>query len=229
MKRSKSSGDPSLAFAISDPAMLLAEHTERPASADPFISEVHQMNLPYLGFAGGVLPTGPDDLQTPNIEMWPLDQIYRLRSDLISLSVFIDEDDAAIQESIQSGFQEIVESLRAVEDEQPLRLRHLTFAQSLIRHDPVPRPFSPFPPLSHPRPSPVARSRSPSAHGRPRGEGGRSLTTESLWDNVDIFMRPIEKLAAIQRYLAPGHPVAERSILNEPLGPHYSITLPKSP
>jgi hypothetical protein len=193
------------------------------------------MNLPYLGYAGGILPRGPEDLQTSNIEMWPLDQIYRLRSDLISLSVMIDVDEGAIQEGIESGFRGIVESLRCAEDKQPLRLRRLKFALPQSRPDFVPRPPSPLPAsITHPRGRPESqgpvRGRPTSRHVSIRSNtSSRTLSAESLWESVDLFLRPIEKLSSVQRYLAAARPTNDRCLLTEPLGPHYSITLPKTP
>jgi hypothetical protein len=54
------------------------------------------MNLPYLEYVDGIFPTDPVDLETLNLEMWPLKQIYCLRSDLISLILVIGNDDGKI-------------------------------------------------------------------------------------------------------------------------------------
>jgi hypothetical protein len=41
-------------------------------------------------------------------------------------------------------------------------------------------------------------------------------------------MKPIEKMTTVHRVLGKVSPPVDRSILNEPIGPHYSTTLPKS-
>jgi hypothetical protein len=42
---------------------------ELPHIQDLFITEVQQMNLPYLEYVDGIFPTDPVDLETLNLEM----------------------------------------------------------------------------------------------------------------------------------------------------------------
>jgi hypothetical protein len=186
---------------------------------DPLLGVVTQMNLPFLAYAGGVLPVPPDDMQTSNIEMWTLEQIYKLRSDLIALSLLVDEDDAAIQSAIEVGLEDILGSLREAEDQEPLRL-DLTRQPS----DWGIRPASPGP---HQRPRSESERRLAT---RPKPVSpGRGLTPETIWENVDLYMKPVEKLSAIHRLLGQSTPIGDKSALTEPIGPHYSSTLPKTP
>jgi hypothetical protein len=199
---------------------------------DPLLAAVTGMDLPYLGYAGGVIQAAPDDLQTPNIEMWPLDQIYALRSDLIALSMMVDADDSAIQEAVEVGFRGILGSLHEAEDQEPLRLDQM-HAGPRVRES---RPSGSSSPLFGSVSFQLPRARSESerrmastAHGRPRSSSqAPQLAQDSIWENVDMFMRPIEKMSAIHRVLGKVAVPADRSVLNEPMGPHYSTTIPKS-
>jgi hypothetical protein len=185
------------------------------------------MNLPYLAYASGILPTAPGGLQTSNIEMWPLDQIYRLRSDLISLSLAVDADDEAIQRFIDAGFESILTSLHNAEDLEPLKLDHLKVRPVGERDSAVTTFGAACPPFGHARPRAEGLARTRIAN-RPRAQSLRSLTPESLWENADLFLKPIEKLSAVQRFLHLSQP-HDRRVLEEAPGPHYSTTLPKDP
>ena len=265
--------------------------------SDPLAAEVNQDGLFYLGFAAGVITTAPDSLQSVNIEMWPIEQIYKLRSDLISLSLIIDDLDKEIQNNLQIGFENILNELHQNEIEEPLRFQHLSsfssssgnsslnympsscssynypsspflssssssilypspslsssaaFSNSSalrkpkqeIRFDHVSytRPCSPSPTMmqnrlaSSSRPEQLLRSRPQSTHIRRSKSttlSRTSMTPETLWENVDLFMKPINKFSAIQSYLVPTEFKNDsETILNEPVGPHYSTTICRSP
>ncbi|OHT11476.1 hypothetical protein TRFO_19010 [Tritrichomonas foetus] len=212
--------------------------------ADPLATYVGQYGLYYLGFAGGVISTPPDSLQSVNIEMWPLDQIYKLRSDLISLSLLIDEDDKVIQKDLKIGFEDVVTGLHENEDEETLRFQRLPLSNKIkttkeIRFDPIVRPCSPMPSIqpaqliSHTRArvEQLSRARPQSAHLRRTQSSSniKSLTQDTLWENVDLFLHPVEKITQIQQYMIPSKPKNNLEILNEPVGPHYSTTICRAP
>jgi hypothetical protein len=57
----------------------------------------------------------------------------------------------------------------------------------------------------------------------------RALTPDFLWENVELFMKMIDKLSSIQPFLQPAQSSGDRAGLTELLGPHYSTTFPKDP
>ena len=211
--------------------------------SDPIAAEVNQMGLIYLGYAAGVIQTAPDSLQSVNVEMWPIDQIFKLRSELIALSIIIDEHEKAIQKDRQIGYENFVTELHENEDEEALKFQHLsTNVRKPVketRFDPLARPGSPMlslPPSqiiphSRSRADQLPRSRTPSAHLRRSTSTSsiKQLTQDSLWENVDLFMHPIEKLNHIQQYMIQTRPKTTADILNEPIGPHYSTTIGRDP
>lgn len=262
---------------------------------DPLAAEVQQDGLLYLGFAAGIITTPPDSLQSMNIEMWPLDKIYKLHSDIISLSIIVDELGQEIQKDLQTGFEDVLNELHQNEDEEPLRFQRLSSispttvnssanyissssssygylnspflassASTVIYPSPsfsslssnssvlntllrkpkqdsisYTRPCSPSPSIMQnrlagsTRSEQVSRSRPQSTHLR-RSQSTTlsrtSMTPETLWENVDQFLKPIDKLSIIQSYLAPTEIKNDMNeILNEPVGPHYSTTICRAP
>ena len=94
---------------------------------DAIWQDIINLNLDYLSYAGGITSNAPDDVQNANVEMWKLDQIYRLRSEIIELSLIIDKKDEIIQEQIRKGFETIAKSLEEKESNEPLKIRSISF------------------------------------------------------------------------------------------------------
>lgn len=216
--------------------------------------------------------------------MWPIEQIYKLRSDLITLSLIVDKNNKEIQKNLQIKFENRLNELHQNEIEEPLRFQKLSSfsnsaSSSYISSSNFNNPSSPFlvssstsviypsPSLSsallrkpkqeihfdnisHTRlcspsssmmqnrlsssssRSELSRSRPQSTHLR-RSQSTTlsrtSMTPETIWDNVDLFMKPIDKLSSIQAYLVPTEIKEDTDkILNEPIGPHYSTTIGRS-
>lgn len=212
---------------------------------DPYLDDVHDIDIPYLGFAAGVLLDGPDDLQSPNIESWPLEQIYKLRSDLISLSIAVDRRDSEIQKLFEERLRLLVELMNDNENAEPLIIEPHMRPPSRpvtrdVRFEQLPRSVSPMSSLptaqmfSHSKTKSESRDRNrvgshSRSHSKPPVPPKPQLTQESLWDNVNTFMRPIENWHLIDKYLIQNEHRTDRAILKEPSGPHYSTTFARHP
>lgn len=200
---------------------------------DPFTSTILQLDLPHLAFISGLLPTGPGNLQSKNPEMWPLSHLYRLHSELISLSIFCDSEGAKIHDLLQSGMETISKSLHNAEDLEPLVLNHPKPVSRRTsrepKFDPHIRPTSPgFYGSQIPRVKSEnnLRTRVTNSTPRiPRQSPRHHLTPDALWDNVNLLMKPVDDLTSIRKYLTETTVTSSPELLAEPMGPHYSKTL----
>lgn len=207
-------------------------------STDPFWNDVICLNFDYLSYAGGITSAAPGNVRCANVEMWNLDQIYKLRSEVLELSMVIDKRDEIIQEQIKNGFETIVESLEEMEASEPLKISSISFEKHVCSES-----EQNIPPQ---RVTSISRPISPAISSQPKNKNdngmikkrtsstrrtsttqNKQLTKESLWENVDMFLKPVDNLNDMKDLLIDSKPIADQKWLQEPLGQHYSLTLRK--
>lgn len=214
----------------------LSDSHKHPA-IDPLLPEVNNLNIPYIGLAGGILTKLPNHTINCNIDMWPLELVYKLKSEIIQLSTIIDEFDQNLQTESCNQNKKIVENMHVTECEQSLTIPSLhstSYHQKELRFEPMQRSPSAFPTSSsqnftHPKRNEFVRSRSPYSHRRNLSSSGKPYTPESLWENTDIFMKPIESISQYQDILRPTQCHSDKFLSVEKPGVHYSVKLPRNP
>lgn len=206
---------------------------------DAIWQDIINLNLDYLSYAGGITSNAPDDVQNANVEMWKLDQIYRLRSEIIELSLIIDKKDEIIQEQIRKGFETIAKSLEEKESNEPLKIRSISFDKqannendqyiSSQKISSYSRPISPSMGIlqKNKYDNGTIKKRTSSSR-RTSSSQNKQLTKDSLWDNVDMFLKPIDNINDLDALLNDSKPIGEQKWLQEPLGQHYSLTMKRN-
>ena len=207
-------------------------------SADRFSDDFCEVGFPYVCFAGGLCGAPASDLQSVNPEMWPLSHLYRLRSELIKVGVLCDSEDSAIQGLLASGLERVVSSLSADESCEPLSLsRGSLFSGRPRRGQRSESRARPQSPTSHVFSMPRVKSES-NLRSRVSSVGSRSVKPasgkaqfreDSIWENVNVLMNPIEDFVRIRKYLVCPSVCTSPECLSEPTGPHYSTTLCRDP
>ncbi|KAH0786926.1 hypothetical protein GPJ56_009172 [Histomonas meleagridis] len=201
---------------------------------DPISQVINSMNIPFLSYAAGYSSTPPDSVHGKNVEMWTLNQIYQLRSDLITLSILMDKENDSIREQIRLGFESISTSLEESESQESFRIDPISYH---TRQSPDPRYTS----ISRPA-TPLTRSTSsimknhseltkykPNSTRRSTNQQNKSMSRDTIWCNVDMFLHPIDKLGPIEHYLEESKSISDKQWLTEPLGQHYSYTITRHP
>lgn len=117
---------------LDEPQTDLPINSSPSISCDPLAAYATKEEILFIAFAAGVISAPSDSLQSTNIEMWPSESLYKLRSNLISMSLKNDEAEKQIQKDLQDGFDSVLNELRQNEDDEPLRFVHLpdTFSES---------------------------------------------------------------------------------------------------
>ena len=210
---------------------------------DSLIAMIKDNNLYYLGYASGILFEIPKNVtdsppKNMNIRMWTLPQLIRLQSDLINLAVLYDKTNESIQISQTKSFAKFFSELHEEELQQPLGYYRISTNPS-ESEDTFDENLSPVrektPTLQEER---RKESRRRHTSDRVKSLGRTEQATESqqekmnkqdlMWDNTDIFMAPITNISKFSSVLAPSEPVKyPPTILTDPFGPHYSITIPQ--
>ena len=210
----------------------------RPVAGDCSCDDIGDLGVPYVCFAGGLCGAPASDLVSVNPEMWPLSHLYRLRSELIKVGVFCDSEDSAIQGLLGSGLARVVSSLSAEEACEPLSLsRGSLFSGRNRRCGRSESRVRPQSPASHV--FSISRVKSESnLRSRVSCVGSRSVKPvsvkphfreDSIWENVNVLMKPIEDFVPILKYLDNPSVCTSSDCLSEPIGPHYSTTLCRRP
>lgn len=210
---------------------------------DSIISIIKNNNLYYLGYASGILFEIPKSVtdsppKNMNIHMWTQKELIRLQSDLINLAVQYDKINEGIQLSQKKAFAKFFSELHEEELQQPLGYFHISTNPS-ESEDAFDENLSPIrektPTLQEER---RKESRRRHTSDRVKSLGRTEQATESqqekmnkqdlMWDNTEIFMESVPNISKFSSVLAPSEPVKySPTILTDPFGPHYSITIPQ--
>ena len=199
-----------------------------------FISE---QNLPYLGVASGLTDKipGASTPATANTMMWQNEMIYKLRSELVRLGIIIDKQLRAIESEQRACIQDVVDKMVEAEQLESLFLPPISGVSEASFRD--------YPSSRSPSPAPTGETKP--AERRPRMSSERRMSLarakndaedlsakvslqDSLWNNMELFLKPVSNLSQFSSVLAPPRTKAfDMSVLGEPFGPHYSGTLPR--
>lgn len=225
----------------SKPEMYIEITTEE---ASPTSEEIAQKSKKFddkyvfLSVAGGMKTknnnTDTADVPTTNnLLWWKKASLYKLRSELIDISLQLDQEEAITSSIAQNLYQRIADRQREEENAQPLRFSPIVEIKPEITvstHGNT-RNTSPSPRFSSdqtPEPSRNTRSEPRSSTGRSRPSSGdhylKQLKQDSIWDNTELFCSPILNLNTFSEALKIRCPyVLDPKVLSDPLGQHYSI------
>ncbi|KAK8887366.1 hypothetical protein M9Y10_038406 [Tritrichomonas musculus] len=210
---------------------------------DSITSMIKNNNIYYLGYVGGNISDIPKKVtdsppKNTNIHMWTRSQLISLHSDLINLAVYYDKIDESIQQIQEKSLGKFLSELHEEELQQPLGYFRISTNPS-ESEDTFDDNMSPVrektPTLQEER---RKESRRRHTSDRVKSLGRTEQATESqqekmnkqdlIWDNTDIFMKSIPNISKFSSILAPSEPVKyPPTILTDPFGPHYSITIPQ--
>ncbi|OHS94263.1 hypothetical protein TRFO_39530 [Tritrichomonas foetus] len=212
---------------------------------DPLASIVRTHKLFLLGYASGVLdeiPEGATDSPPKNrcTAMWTTAQLIRLQSELIKVSLVIDSFAESIHQSQEKSLEKIFNELQEEENRQPLGYFRMSTnpSESEEFYDEQMTPEREQTPAQQEERRKESRRRHTS--DRVKSLGRTEQATESqqekmtkqdlIWDNTDLFMKPITSINKFSSVLAPSKKIEyPPTILTDPFGPHYSISLLQDP
>jgi hypothetical protein len=162
--------------------------------------------------------------------MWKTESLYKLRSELIRLSVFVDGLDSAVDRSHQAILQSLVDDMQAKERSENLFYSRIGASVEAAEPDvvfSVRHPHSPTLPRQPDR-RPRTSDRRAVSLGRPVANTPPPGWQDTIWTNTELFLSPVYDVSQFKSLLAPSKVASfDRQILDEPFGPHYSQTLPR--
>lgn len=192
------------------------------------------LRLPFTAVSSGIgklkncSEEGLPDVCNP--EMFTLEQLYCLRSELIQMKAFIEQ-----QSNIQTGlFHEISQAVRNYQTENSVEreVRRIRFQKT------EPKPVPPPELKKHETAEDKSKQQTKklkdkhSHHHKDKHHNPdepKPITSDTIWDTTDRFFKPIKTPNYFDRYLIISRPTYDMAKLQEPLGTHYSITFPKLP
>jgi hypothetical protein len=189
----------------------------------------------YLAMASGVIDRIPPEVSdssplTRNVDMWRARDVRRLRSELISIACLIQKAQDDLDDSdLTAMLDTTVEDEDDVEHFAPaLAFRPIVKFVTEETSTEARRPTFAIPPDIERRPRLTGERRISLGRGRSSGFHPRAVRQDEIWNNTELFLRPISDISQFNPLLAPSTDVAmDRKILSEPFGPHYSTTLPR--
>ena len=199
---------------------------------------VSDHNLPFLGLCSGFADDTSGEVLPPssNMLMWPTEMICKLRSEIFRLSAELDAVLKDMENAHKESLQDVVKKMVEMEGEEPLLLRPISgeVEAGLFWDESASRSRSPTP-VSEVKPAerrPRMSSERRMSLARPKNDEEdlrtKASLQDSLWNNMDLFLKPVPNLGQFNSVLAPPRGKAfDKSVLSEPFGTHYSVTLPR--
>ncbi|KAH0790943.1 hypothetical protein GPJ56_005078 [Histomonas meleagridis] len=192
-------------------------------------------SFPYLGFASGDITETPNGFdgelpQNANLLMWSTDMLYKLRSELIALSIETDSIQMEVQQKASKSLEEVFSQLKEEETSQSLQFFSLGRTTEPEKYDEefgyIPsRSSSPHPVEKiEPEQKIKIKDRSSTGQRSRQTESQQSILSkqDNIWVNTDLFMKPIESFSKINHILNQSRKV---EIQSQEIGPHYSTTI----
>lgn len=189
------------------------------------------LNLPFIYVSSGFgKPRNMPDLDLPDVsnpEMFSLQQLLSLRTELIHLKAFIDKQSMA-QINLYQDVSQMVRNFQSgnsVERE----VKRIRFPKTEAKPEVV-QEVKPPDPVEPPEKEKTKKLKNKHhSHHKEKNDPDKPkpLTSETIWDTTDRFFKPIKTPNYFDRYLQLSRPTYDINKLQEPLGTHYSITYSK--
>lgn len=222
------------------------EASSEPPSEEPAMSSEEIVAIPktiffkypYLTLGSGKVKQvksmeGIDTPSTPNTQMWKTNELYKMRTELINLSLHLDEIEQENNKVLTLKMQKLIDKMHDAERMQPLNFHRLDKGPSdkLDSSENInSRSISPTPNRSDDKvhePKRKLREDKHSSTGRSRPSDeshlARQLKQDSIWDNSEFLMQPVQNVTVFNdalKYMKPY--LIDQKIMNEPFGQHYS-------
>lgn len=193
---------------------------------------LYLLKLPFTAVSSGLGKlSNSSDNEIPGVcnpEMFTLEQLYGLRSELIQLKAFIEQ-----QNTMQSNlYLEISHIVRNFQTENLVEreVRRIRFPKSEVKAQPAPE-IKPEEKPEQPAKSQTKKLNSKNhSHHKDKhrhSDEPKPLTADTIWKTTDRFFKPIKTANYFDRYLQLSRPTYDINKIQEPLGTHYSITFSK--
>ena len=201
---------------------------------DPKFLLLQDLKLPFVATAAAIQPIASEIKDLPkmaNCEMWNTEQLYSLKSELIQLKAFLDRQEAKCNE-VYSSFTRIMANsfVEKPMDREPRRIRLNKIDNSKLKEQDN-KNSDKLPPGVKSTDRKQLSSKNHSKHKEKEFDPNepKEITPDTIWETTDRFFKPIKTPNYFDRYLTPSKPMYDLSKIQEPLGPHYSLTFPKTP
>ena len=201
---------------------------------DPKFLLVTDLKLPYLATAAAIQPVVTEIKELPemaNCEMWNLEQLYNLRSEIVQLKAFLDNEQQKCSD-IYTNFTRVLASslVEKQMEREPKRIR-LNKVDTKPTKEQENKNSDKLPPGVKSTDRKQLSSKNHSKHKDKEFDPNepKEITPDTIWETTERFFKPIKNPNYFDRYLTPSKPMYDLAKIQEPLGPHYSLTFPKTP